>query len=102
MPKITQEQQQKPENIAINVAKYTIKILHDSKKNIPCSVHVVGEACIISFDLSEYTMPIAELIYSMPRAGQEVCYFECKGNIKPLLEVINLINQILNKSNAQD
>ena len=102
MPKINKDEQEQTGNIASNVARYTIKALDSAKEKIPCSVYVVGKACIISFSSSDYTMPIAELIYSMPREGKEVCYFECNGNIKPLLAVINLIDKILNQKNAKN
>ena len=95
MSKINQDRQEQAENIVPNVAKYVIKALDSAKENIPCSIYVVGKACIISFSSLDYTMPIAELVYSMPREEQEVCYFECNGNIKPLLAVINLFEQLL-------
>lgn len=102
MIKVNNDQKKQPDSLAINVAKFTIKALETSKKKIPCSVYVVGKTCIISFNVSEYTMPLAKLIYSMPREGQEVCYFECNGNIKPLLAVIDLINKIFNQVNAKN
>jgi len=50
MSNIDKDKKEQSENIAVTVAKFTIKALKKSKEKIPCSVYIVGKTCIISFD----------------------------------------------------